>query len=213
MTDFLGNDFCDKKNHQFICKELIRRSIAKLSAELEPPLLDIGCGTKPYDIYFKDFKKINCDIDPGRGLIDIICAASFLPFPNESFSSVLCTEVLEHVPDPNKAVNSIHRVLKRGGRALVTVPCWWPAHELPFDYYRYPEHGLRLLFESNGFRILQLLPRGGLYALLGQIIVLLCSQYFTSRSIRALWNSTVLRIDDRKKNFSATLGWTILVEK
>ena len=90
---------------------------------------------------------------------------------------------------------------------------WWPAHELPYDFYRYREHGLRYLAESAGFQVLKLVPRGGIYALIGQIIMLGFSRYFPTRILRSFWNLIFLKLDAKRLNPSMTLGWTILVEK
>ena len=203
----------DRSDAQFIVNHLLDLSIALLSPFLNGPILDVGCGSRPYDSYFTHMKMISCDFDSRRGVVDVECPATDLPFADASFNSILCTEVLEHVPEPRQAWREFYRVLQSGGRALVSVPMWWPAHELPYDFYRYPEHGLRYFAESTGFRVLRLIPRGGIYALIGQIIMLGFSRYFPTRVLRTFWNLFFLKLDAKRLNPSMTLGWTILVEK
>ena len=203
----------DSSDAQFIVNHLVELSIALLSPSLSSPILDVGCGSRPYDSYFTHMKKINCDFDSKRGQVDVECPATELPFADASFNSILCTEVLEHVPEPQKAWREFYRVLQPGGRALISVPMWWPAHELPHDFYRYPEHGLRYLAGSAGFRVLKLVPRGGVYALIGQIIVLGFPRYLPARVLRSFSNLIFLKLDAMRLNPSMTLGWTILVEK
>ena len=203
----------DSSDAQFIVNHLVELSIALLSPSLSGPILDVGCGSRPFDSYFVHMKKVSCDFDSTRAVVDVECPATELPFADASFNSILCTEVLEHVPEPQKAWCEFCRVLQPGGRALISVPMWWPAHELPYDFYRYPEHGLRYLAESAGFRVLKLVPRGGIYALIGQIVLLGFSRYLPARILRSFWNLFFLKLDAKRLNPSMTLGWTILVEK
>lgn len=200
-------------DHQFICKSLLRKSISESAGFLQGPILDVGCGSRPYDEYLCGLKKFSCDLVSNRGDLDVICMATPLPFSDKCFASVLCTEVLEHVPDPHKVIKDFYRILKPKGRILISVPNWWPPHELPYDFFRYPERGFRFLLESNGFCILRFFPRGGLYALLGQIIVLMMPQYFPFRWQRRFWNSLFLKLDSWRQNYKVSLGWTCLAEK
>lgn len=203
----------DSSDAQFIVNHLLDLSIALLSPFLNGPILDVGCGSRPYDSYFSHMKKVSCDFDSKRGQVDVECPATELAFASTSFASILCTEVLEHVSEPHIALSEFYRVLQPEGRALISVPMWWPAHELPYDFFRYPEHGLRHLAQSAGFRVLRLIPRGGIYALIGQIVMLGFSRYFPARILRSFWNLFFLKLDAKRLNPSMTLGWTILVEK
>lgn len=70
-----------------------------------------------------------------------------LPFPADSFDAVICSEVLEHIPDWRGALDEIARVLRPGGRLCVSVPrpwcervCWW----LSRDYHQTPGGHLRI---------------------------------------------------------------------
>ena len=68
------------------------------------------------------------------------------------------TEVLEHVFDPTQLISEIHRVLKEGGKCIITIP--WSAryHYIPFDFHRYSPSCLSELF--NVFKNIDIKPRG-----------------------------------------------------
>jgi SAM-dependent methyltransferase len=87
--------------------------------------------------------------------------------PTDAYDTALCLETLEHVPDPAAAVREIYRVLAKSGTAIVTVPHLSRLHDEPHDYYRFTIHGLRHLFAAAGFEVLEIEPKGGLFAFLG----------------------------------------------
>ena len=98
--------------------------------------------------------------------VDVFCEATRLPFCSGSFDSALCTEVLEHLPDPARALAELHRVLKPAGWLLATSPFVYHAHQRPYDFFRYTEHGLRHLFEVAGFTDVELRRSGDSLAVL-----------------------------------------------
>lgn len=204
----------DVSDHAFIGTTLIERSVALSAPKLHGNMLDVGSGADPYRPYFSHIhRKVNCDYSSARGLIEFVSSATRLPVPNASFDSILCTEVLEHVPDPLATLREFHRVLRPGGRVLLSTPMYWPPHELPFDFYRYPEHGLRWLISQAGFQIEALFPRGGVWAFWGQVTLHVMSQYFRFGIQRRVWNRALLKLDAWRCNPQITLGWTVLAQK
>lgn len=74
-----------------------------------------------------------------------------LPFADDAWDAVICTEVLEHVEDPVRAVRELHRVLAPGGLLLVTSPFLWPWHGKEGyyrDYWRFTHEGWGLLLKD-----------------------------------------------------------------
>jgi SAM-dependent methyltransferase len=131
----------------------------------EGRLLDLGAGSKPYaplyESYFADCTSVDVPHSPhDTRSVDVMARADDLPFADESFDIVLCTEVLEHCPDPSAVMREVARILSNGGRAFLTTPFMVPLHEMPYDYYRYTPSALRNLADEVGLRILSIKPRG-----------------------------------------------------
>lgn len=118
-------------------------------------ILDVGCGSMPYRSLFPQPDYQGCDIVPATSDV-ASCPADDLSFPDETFDAVLAFQVLEHVPEPWRVMGEIARVLKPGGRALVTVPFLFPFHASPQDYFRYTHQGVAELAAKSGFRLVEM---------------------------------------------------------
>jgi SAM-dependent methyltransferase len=127
-------------------------------------ILDVGCGESPYKhLVAPDARYVGIDIQDsskfGYDNRDAIHSdGQTISAPEESFDHFLCTEVLEHVADAGKLVSEMHRVLKKGGTGIVTVP--WSArfHYIPFDYHRFTPSALAPMFSA--FAKVTIEPRG-----------------------------------------------------
>jgi SAM-dependent methyltransferase len=94
---------------------------------------------------------IGCDIQEGTG-VDRIEDVHDLSFADESIGTVICLETLEHVADPIRAVQEMHRVLRPGGVLAISSIMFFPIHEHPWDFWRFTPEGFeRLLvpFENS----------------------------------------------------------------
>ena len=95
------------------------------------------------------------------GRPDVHADGARLPFGDASVDVVTMLDVLEHLPDPEKALREAARVLKHGGNCLIHVPFLYPLHDEPHDFNRWTHHGLTRLLEEAGFEVRQLEQSAG----------------------------------------------------
>lgn len=144
-------------NPFFLARRALRREIAALAPQCSGRLLDVGCGSKPYRTLFSTEDYVGLEIDSAyareRGFADLYYDGRRFPLDDASFDVILCNQVLEHVFNPDEFLQEIARVLKPGGKLLLTVPFVWDEHEQPYDYARYSSFGLRHLLSQHGLTI------------------------------------------------------------
>ena len=118
-------------------------------------LVDYGCGNMPYRPLFEEsgFKYLGYDFegnDLAEGLIE---KTGKLPIADESVDYILSSQVLEHVTDPVVYLGEAKRVLRKGGKLLLSTHGVWRYHPDPTDYWRWTGDGLRKVIEGNGFSV------------------------------------------------------------
>ena len=146
-------------NPFYFARRGLYQNILKLSPGLSGVLLDIGCGTKPYEEICNIDEYIGLEIEDGSDrqyrYADVYYDGKKIPFQNNKFDSVISNQVFEHVFNPDQFLRELNRVLKTDGLLLITVPFIWCEHEQPHDYARYSSFGLVHILEKNGFNILK----------------------------------------------------------
>jgi 2-polyprenyl-3-methyl-5-hydroxy-6-metoxy-1,4-benzoquinol methylase len=101
--------------------------------------------------------------------IDIVSDIINIPEPGQSFDAILCTEVIEHIPDPAKVFPEFARLLKPGGVLIITAPFSSLTHFAPYYYstgfssYFYEKH-----LADNDFEIGELIKNGNYFQYLAQ---------------------------------------------
>ncbi|MES1219189.1 MAG: class I SAM-dependent methyltransferase [Bacteroidota bacterium] len=215
----------------FIATYFIKDDIKNIATKFASGrLLDVGCGNKPYEIYFKEVvnEYVGCDIvQSSENIVDYICPANQLCFEDATFNTIFSTQVLEHVADSKGVIKEAYRVLKKGGYALFTVPFSWELHEEPYDFFRFSKYGLKSLFEEQGFEIISIKANGGKWAAIFQLwlnVLLSTRKYKTFRSriiklffIRlrciVLYNRFSIWLDKRYFDDILTLNYIVIARK
>ena len=141
-------------------------------------VLDVGAGSCPYREFFshcvyrtQDFAQLEPDkLRHGNyGKIDYVCDASHIPVPNESFDIVLCTEMLEHVPEPIEVIAEFARILKPGGKIILTAPLGSGIHQEPYHYYGgYTPYWYEKFLSEKGFSRILIEANAGFFKFYSQ---------------------------------------------
>ncbi len=127
-------------------------------------LLDLGCGKVPlYGIYRNAVDNITCADWIDREHVDIVTnLAQPLPFPDSAFDTIIMSDVLEHVPNPDLVWREMTRTLAPGGHILLNVPFFYWIHEHPHDFYRYTNFALLRFVSINNLELKHLEAIGGI---------------------------------------------------
>jgi SAM-dependent methyltransferase len=98
------------------------------------------------------------------GSIDYVSDITRIPAPDGRFDAVLCTELLEHVPEPIAALRELARILRLGGRLFLSAPLGSGLHQQPHHYYGgFTPHFYRRFLPALGFDVHRIEPNGGFF--------------------------------------------------
>jgi SAM-dependent methyltransferase len=151
-----------------LAQRLLHKAIRERAHYASGSFLDVGCGGKPYRQLFGQVTQyVGLDVTPDASA-DVAGDGQALPFAGACFDSVLCNQVLEHVPEPAQLLSEVFRVLKPGGVLLLTTPQTWGLHLEPHDYYRYTHYGLRYQAAKAGFEVISVSATCGHWATMAQ---------------------------------------------
>jgi SAM-dependent methyltransferase len=116
-------------------------------------ILDFGAGSSPYRPLFPNanYKRADFPIGNGDGLNFVLGASLEVPAPDNSFDFILSTQVLEHVVEPEIYLLECLRLLRPGGKLVLTTHGIYGDHPCPFDLHRWTADGLAALCKKSGF--------------------------------------------------------------
>ena len=169
---WIGGRFLKNQNGRYIGYHMERFSSVvyePLIREYASGLLaDVGCGDVPLYHFYRDKITDNICVDWENSPTD----QSFLDhhvdlnknmsiLESDKFDTVLCTDVLEHIHEPNILFAEMVRILKPGGHLIIGVPFLYWVHGDPDDYHRYSHFMLKEYCRKHGLKVIELEAYGG----------------------------------------------------
>ena len=115
----------------------------------------------------ESWKYLNIDASTNP---DYCCSAEDIDIDDEAFDFVLMAEVLEHLENPSKVLQESYRIIKHSGKLIATMPFLYPIHADPYDYQRWTPEKIKREFEESGFVIEKIVPMGGVFAVIYDLI-------------------------------------------
>ncbi len=184
------------KMRRLLAFNLLNRDLwMAAQAALVPPgstVLDVGAGSCPYRKLFDHCEYLTQDFQQlpdeqlrhgGYGCIDYVCDAAAIPVRDSSFDVVICTEVIEHVAEPQRLLQEFSRILKPSGLLLLTAPLGSGIHQEPHHYYGgFTPFWYRRFLPEQGFEDISVEPNKGSLA------------FFSQESLRFLQSTSPWRL-------------------
>ena len=159
--------------YNWLANHKIMRALERARSHARGVLLDVGCGSRPFerlfrgriDRYLGTDLKSSPYLDAARP--DVYARAEALPVRSGSVGTVLGLSMLTYLAEPQRMLEEAHRVLAPGGTLLLEFTQMAPLHDEPHDYFRFTRYGARFLLERAGFEPIEFIPIGGLWARVG----------------------------------------------
>ena len=116
-------------------------------------VIDIGCGTKPFEPLFIGKEYIGFDFNPIDNTVVLHDLNNPLPLDDNSTEAIILSEVLEHHPNPFALLAEVNRVAEPYAKIFISTPFALPVHGAPFDFHRYTNFFYKYLCEKYNWEL------------------------------------------------------------
>jgi 2-polyprenyl-3-methyl-5-hydroxy-6-metoxy-1,4-benzoquinol methylase len=152
--------------HYFVLRHLKNFTYTQIPSIIKPGMkvADIGCGEQPLRKLIESCGGSYTSVDVIQNKannVDIVADISAIPLLSESFDVIICTEVLEHCFDTQKALLEMCRLLKPSGAIIITTPFNFCLHEIPYDFSRLTPFYIEYWLPKLGFKAPEILQSNG----------------------------------------------------
>jgi SAM-dependent methyltransferase len=160
-------------------------------------VLDAGAGEAPYRHLFDhlayesaDFLKVRKAYAPPT----YVCDLAAIPVEDGRFDCIIATQVLAHVPDPASVLREFNRILRQGGEVWLSTPLFYEETEVPYDFFRYTQYGIRHLADQAGLTVAEIAWLEGYYGTLAYQLGMASHELRSPKSGESGVGASVLRV-------------------
>ncbi len=211
------------RGSRLIADIMAREYELALAAYARGDLLDVGCGAAPLYGVYRDRITSSTWVDwrqqDGVPPLDLAHDINTpFPFPSESFDTILATDVVEHLHDPETFFRELTRLLRPGGQLILGAPFMYWVHEAPHDYHRYTRFRLERLCASNALTVERLDAHGGAFEVvldvIGKVVATSAIASFVHGGlISLLLNSPAHRLFRRRHTETFPLAYVLVARR
>lgn len=156
--------------HNWLAKKLLNDKVRVHLDNLHGTVIDLGCGTRPYEADILTRADYYIGVDWGNTLhgLKADIAADLnksLPFADKTADCVITFEVIEHLSEPGTMLSEAYRILRSEGVLLLSAPFQWWVHEAPWDYQRFTSYGLEYQLRKAGFDSIDVTETSGFWSM------------------------------------------------
>lgn len=212
-------------NHEYLIEQFLINEEKKMPKNQK--ILDAGAGSCQYKkIFIKRHTYTSNDLCKSNknckyNNIDIISPIENIPLKSNSFDYIILTQVLEHVENPQVAINELSRLLKKNGKILCSTPLCYGEHEIPYNYFNFTQYGLKYIGKNANLKIISTKPMGGHFILTAHLLIrgsfiLFGSNIFTRYLLLPYYlfvASAGLFLDRFDKDKTTTIGHITIFKK
>ena len=180
-------------NYCFLSYYYLLKEIKKNASSAKGILLDVGCGSSPFENYFSKYverylRHEHPAVAKENIKYDYLSELPEISAPNNSVDTIISFSVLEHVSRPFETLKEFKRILKDDGVFIISVPQYWHLHEEPHDYLRFTKYILKEKISELGFQLIYLKETGGSFAVVGQAFCNAMILLFDLEHIKNIFN-------------------------
>lgn len=171
MNKPLTTVWAELRRGKTINRSLLNVELSRILSELSGKAVDLGGGSSGSYLRFipERLTLVRTDYQ-GEGLDAFVDISNALPFSHDSFDAVLLLNALYVVPDPQAVLREIMRILKPGGKLILSTPYLMAEMREPHDYYRFTSEWLEETLNGIGFENLEIIAIGERFTTIANLI-------------------------------------------